>query len=78
MSLRKDEAIYAISVQHESDCGKPGIFTDITGSDDTWEVVIDHYSVNDPLKRIGNPCRYTAINRWVVTAKHGEPERDGA
>lgn len=73
MRLR-EEAIHAIAVQHESDCGNPGIFTDINGSDGTWEVVIKHYSVNDPLKCIDTPCRYTAINRWVVTAKRGEPE----
>ena len=60
----RHKAIYEISVQHEADCGKPGIFSSVTQAGGIWTAVIDHYDPADPLHHTGSSCRYTAANYW--------------
>lgn len=64
----RGEAIRQVAVQHESDCGQPGIFSEVSSnSERVWTVVIEHFDTKAPLTCIGTPCRYTARLRWHVT-----------
>lgn len=70
---RESRPKHAIAVRHESDCGKPGIFSEVTSdSEGVWTVVIEHYDEAAPLTRIGIPCRYTAANYWQINAERDQ------
>lgn len=62
------EAIRQVGIQHESDCGQPGIFSEVSSnSERVWTVVIEHYDEKQPLVGIGEACRYTARLQWHIT-----------
>jgi hypothetical protein len=65
-AAERSEALRAIAVQHESDCGRPGIFTEMSSSETAWTAVIEHYDPVRPLESVGSPCRYTAKRPWQI------------
>lgn len=62
----REAAMKAVAIQHESDCGMPGIFSHVADSDRAWTLVIEHYDEDRPLEKVGRPCRYTARHDWQV------------
>jgi hypothetical protein len=62
----RSEALQVVAVRHESDCGRPGVFSEVFSTATTWTAVIEHYDPERPLERSGAPCRYTAKHDWQV------------
>ena len=65
-AVERSEAIKAVAIKHEFDCGIPGIFSHVSDSGRGWTVVIEHYDPAQPLEKVGKPCRYTARHGWKV------------
>lgn len=63
-TIERASAIREIAIQHESDCGIPGLFSDVRDLGGSWSAVIEHYDPDRPLERIGRPCLYTARHVW--------------
>jgi hypothetical protein len=61
------EAVRLVSTRHESDCGRPGIFTEISNTEAGWTMVIEHYDQAKPLEHVGTPCRYVAEHAWHIS-----------